>query len=164
MHPGPEDEFQGENELLGFKGWQPHRTKLLTACDGARKGSNECTARGCRFMVLAGEHTPLFPLAVALKPALSLGCHSWQTLLGADSWPRRDLCTGWDGAHAGNDHTAVQKWAALLSTHLLPQRCQRAPKNGAILNIPISGWTGFDRGKLGAQRHISYICDIYLRD
>lgn len=81
LHPGPEDEFQGENELLGLKGWQPCRIKFLTAHDlrdGVRKDSNERTARGCRVMVLVGEHSPLFPFAVSLGPDQSLGCHSWQ--------------------------------------------------------------------------------------
>lgn len=156
------NEFQGENELLGFKGWQPHRTKLLTARDGARKDSNKCTARGCRFMVFA-EHSLLFPFAVALKPELSLGCHSWRPLLGTDSWPCRDLCAGWDGntLERPNCHSEMSCYA---QQHLLSQLCnshwQLAPKNGAILHIPISWPTGFDRGKLGAWRHVLYICDI----
>lgn len=54
VRPGPEDEFQGENELLGLKGWQACRIKFLIAhdpSDGGRKASNECTAWGCRIMV-----------------------------------------------------------------------------------------------------------------
>lgn len=77
--PGPEDEFQGENELLGLKGWQPRRIKFLIAhdpSDGGRKDSNECTARGCRIMVRVGQRSPLFPFAVSLGPDQSLDCHS----------------------------------------------------------------------------------------
>lgn len=36
--PGPEDGFQGENEQLGLKGWQPHRIKFLTAHDPRDEG------------------------------------------------------------------------------------------------------------------------------
>lgn len=42
--PGPEEGFQGENEWLGIKGWQPHRIKFLTAHDPSDGGRNECTA------------------------------------------------------------------------------------------------------------------------
>lgn len=44
MCPGPEDGFQGKNEQLGIKGWQPHRIKFLTAHDPSDGGRNECTA------------------------------------------------------------------------------------------------------------------------
>lgn len=80
VRPGPEDEFQGENELLGLKGWQLHRIKFLPAHDlrdGVRKDNNVCTARVCRVMVLVGEHSPLFLFAVSFGPDQSLGCHSW---------------------------------------------------------------------------------------
>lgn len=89
VRPGPEDEFQGENELLGLKGWQLHRIKFLPAHDlrdGVRKDNNVCTARVCRVMVLVGEHSPLFSFAVSFGPDQSLGCHSWRQFVLLLHW------------------------------------------------------------------------------
>lgn len=61
----PKDEFQGENELLGLKGWQPCRMKFLTAHDSGTEGEKtamnaECGAAGLWSMYDNALHfTPL---------------------------------------------------------------------------------------------------------